>query len=37
MRMLTPIAGILVFLVIWQLGVVVSKAPAYLLPAIFGL
>ena len=32
MRMLTPIAGILVFLVIWQLGVVVSKAPAYLLP-----
>jgi NitT/TauT family transport system permease protein len=33
MRMLTPIAGILVFLVIWQLGVVVSKAPAYLLPA----
>jgi NitT/TauT family transport system permease protein len=33
MRMLTPIAGILVFLVIWQLGVVVSKVPAYLLPA----
>jgi NitT/TauT family transport system permease protein len=33
MRMLTPIAGILVFLLIWQLGVVVSKAPAYLLPA----
>src|SRR5262245_28003747 len=32
MRVLTPIAGILVFLVIWQLGVVVSKAPAYLLP-----
>src|SRR5262249_23196084 len=26
------IAGVLVFLVIWQLGVVVSKAPAYLLP-----
>jgi NitT/TauT family transport system permease protein len=33
MRMLTPIAGILVFLVIWQLGVVVSNVPAYLLPA----
>jgi NitT/TauT family transport system permease protein len=33
MRMLTPIAGILVFLLIWQVGVVVSKAPAYLLPA----
>lgn len=33
MRVLTPIAGILVFLAIWQLGVVVSKAPAYLLPA----
>jgi NitT/TauT family transport system permease protein len=33
MRLLTPIAGILVFLVIWQLGVVISKAPAYLLPA----
>src|SRR5262245_43166855 len=32
MRMLTPIAGILVFLAIWQLGVVVSEAPAYLLP-----
>src|SRR5215467_10628058 len=32
MRVLTPIAGVLVFLVIWQLGVVVSKAPAYLLP-----
>ena len=32
MRVLTPIAGIVVFLVIWQLGVVVSKAPAYLLP-----
>src|SRR5262245_65139666 len=33
MRMLTPIGGILVFLAIWQLGVVLSKAPAYLLPA----
>src|SRR5262249_15996072 len=32
MRVLTPIAGIVVFLVIWQLGVVVSKPPAYLLP-----
>ena len=28
----SPLAGILVFLVIWEVGVVVFKAPAYLLP-----
>jgi NitT/TauT family transport system permease protein len=33
LKMLTPIAGILVFLAIWQLGVTVSRMPAYLLPA----
>ena len=33
MRMLTPVAGILVFLAIWQAGVMFSKVPAYLLPA----
>jgi NitT/TauT family transport system permease protein len=33
MRMLTPLAGILVFLAIWQAGVMITKAPAYLLPA----
>jgi NitT/TauT family transport system permease protein len=33
LKMLTPIAGILVFLAIWQAGVMFSKVPAYLLPA----
>src|SRR5262249_15791895 len=33
MRMLTPFAGILVFLAIWQAGVMFSGVPAYLLPA----
>ncbi|HEY6600375.1 MAG TPA: hypothetical protein VI009_01040, partial [Xanthobacteraceae bacterium] len=32
-RMLTPIAGVLLFLAIWQAGVTLSKVPAYLLPA----
>lgn len=31
-RRLTPFAGILVFLVVWEVGVIVSEAPAYLLP-----
>jgi NitT/TauT family transport system permease protein len=31
-KVLTPFAGILVFLVIWQVGVVILKAPAYLIP-----
>src|SRR3712207_4628806 len=29
---LTPLAGVLVFLVVWEVGVAVFKAPAYLLP-----
>src|SRR5882672_4510522 len=33
LKMLTPIAGVLVFLAIWQAGVMISQAPAYLLPA----
>ena len=33
LRMLTSVAGILVFLAIWQAGVMFSKVPAYLLPA----
>jgi hypothetical protein len=33
LRMLTPVAGILVFLAIWQAGVMLSGVPAYLLPA----
>ena len=33
LKMLTPIAGVLVFLAIWQAGVMISKVPAYLLPA----
>jgi len=32
-RTLTPIAGDLVFLAAWQIGVMVYKVPAYLLPA----
>src|SRR5437588_2377107 len=32
-KMLTPVAGILLFLAIWQAGVMFSKVPAYLLPA----
>jgi len=32
LRRLTPIAGIAVFLAIWQSGVVVYQVPAYLLP-----
>jgi len=32
LRRLTPIAGIAVFLAIWQIGVVVYQVPAYLLP-----
>jgi NitT/TauT family transport system permease protein len=31
-RKLTPFVGVAAFLVIWQLGVIVSRAPAYLLP-----
>src|SRR6266481_7254942 len=33
LRWLTPVAGILVFLAIWQIGVMFSGVPAYLLPA----
>lgn len=33
LKALTPIAGILVFLAIWQAGVMLSNMPAYLLPA----
>src|SRR5438309_11992461 len=33
LRMLTPVAGILVFLAIWQAGVMLSRVPAYLLAA----
>src|SRR5262245_63041279 len=33
LKWLTPIAGILVFLAIWQAGVMFTKVPAYLLPA----
>src|SRR3979490_841982 len=33
LRFLMPGAGILVFLAIWQAGVMISKVPAYLLPA----
>src|SRR5256884_4827090 len=33
LRMLTPVAGILVFLAIWQAGVMLSGVPAFLLPA----
>src|SRR6478609_7188260 len=33
LRMLTSVAGILVFLAIWQAGVMLSGVPAYLLPA----
>jgi NitT/TauT family transport system permease protein len=32
LKRLTPIAGVLVFLAIWQIGVVVYQVPAYLLP-----
>lgn len=33
MTKLTPLAGILAFLAVWQAGVMLFKAPAYLLPA----
>ena len=33
LRRLTPLAGVFVFLAIWQVGVVVYQVPAYLLPA----
>ena len=33
LKRLTPVAGILVFLSIWQIGVMVYQVPAYLLPA----
>jgi NitT/TauT family transport system permease protein len=33
LKKLTPVAGILVFLAIWQIGVRLYKVPAYLLPA----
>jgi NitT/TauT family transport system permease protein len=33
LRRLTPFVGILVFLGVWQAGVAIFKAPAYLLPA----
>jgi len=32
LKRLTPVAGVLVFLAIWQIGVVVYRVPAYLLP-----
>ena len=32
-RKLTPFVGILVFLAVWEAGVAIFKAPAYLLPA----
>jgi NitT/TauT family transport system permease protein len=31
-RRLTPFAGVLVFLLVWEIAVIVTKAPAYLLP-----
>ena len=31
-KRLTPFAGVLVFLVVWEIGVIAFKAPAYLLP-----
>lgn len=33
LKRLTPVAGVLVFLAIWQVGVMVYQVPAYLLPA----
>jgi NitT/TauT family transport system permease protein len=33
LRWLTPVAGVLVFLAVWQIGVMWTKVPAYLLPA----
>jgi len=33
LRKLTPFVGILVFLAVWEAGVAIFKAPAYLLPA----
>ena len=33
LKKLTPVAGVLVFLAIWQAGVMIYKMPAYLLPA----
>ena len=33
LKRLTPLAGILVFLAVWQIGVMLSRVPAYLLPA----
>jgi NitT/TauT family transport system permease protein len=33
LRRLTPIAGVMVFLTAWQIGVMVYKVPSYLLPA----
>ena len=33
LRRLTPLAGVFVFLAIWQVGVMVYQVPAYLLPA----
>jgi NitT/TauT family transport system permease protein len=32
LKRLTPFAGVLVFLVVWEIGVIVTQAPAYLLP-----
>ena len=32
LKKLTPVAGVLVFLAIWQIGVMIYKVPAYLLP-----
>jgi NitT/TauT family transport system permease protein len=32
LRRLTPVAGVLLFLAIWQIGVAVYKVPSYLLP-----
>jgi NitT/TauT family transport system permease protein len=37
LKLLTPVAGILVFLAVWQAGVMFSKVPAYLLPAPTGI
>jgi NitT/TauT family transport system permease protein len=33
LKKLTPVAGVLVFLAIWQAGVMIYKMPVYLLPA----
>ncbi len=32
LKKLTPIAGVIVFLIVWQVGVIIAKFPPYLLP-----